>query len=289
MQEFSGRDALSSGGLHQTGKDAVGSESAIRSGSKADLAEDHQMPQGLFGKIIRRWHAGMPEEPEEKLLLGSCEISSKGLGGFETNRRFADVVEFGEGLSFDFGRLAPGKNTGVELVCSVAESGAQVDEAVAEAVGSRVLLGLRQERMFSADFLRVGDEMGEADLPVRTDPVIGGIPVTHQRSVEVLPEDAFRHIGRAMPIDLIEGEMFIACEPYKMPHAVIAPRNFIAVHHLRGPDLLAQILVERLALRCRFAVELEGGGRGQGRCPVGSVVFGASHFLPVGAETLLGG
>ena len=51
-------DALSSGGLHQTGKDAVGFESAFRSGSEAYLAEDHQMPERLFCMIVGGRDAG---------------------------------------------------------------------------------------------------------------------------------------------------------------------------------------------------------------------------------------
>ena len=62
-------DALSSGGLHQAGKDTVGFQPAFGSGSEGYFAEDHQMPQRLFRKIIRGWHAGMPEESKEKLLL----------------------------------------------------------------------------------------------------------------------------------------------------------------------------------------------------------------------------
>ena len=47
-------DALSfHGGLHQTGKDAVGFESAFRSGSEAYFAEDHQMSKRLLRVIIR--------------------------------------------------------------------------------------------------------------------------------------------------------------------------------------------------------------------------------------------
>ena len=42
-------DALSSGGLHQTGKDAMGFQSAFRSGSEADFAEDH---------VQNRWDLG---------------------------------------------------------------------------------------------------------------------------------------------------------------------------------------------------------------------------------------
>ena len=45
-------DALSSGSLHQTGKDTVSFESAFRSRSETDLAEDHQMPERLFRVIV---------------------------------------------------------------------------------------------------------------------------------------------------------------------------------------------------------------------------------------------
>ena len=77
--------------------------------------------------------------------------------------------------------------------------------------------------MFGADFLGLCDDMGDADLPVHSDPVIGCIPVAHQRSVKVLSEDGFCHLGRPMPVDMKEGKVFITCEPYKMPHAVTAP------------------------------------------------------------------
>ena len=58
-------DALSSGGLHQTGKDAVGFQSVFRSISEAYLAEDHQMPEGLFRVIVGGWYAGAPEKGKE--------------------------------------------------------------------------------------------------------------------------------------------------------------------------------------------------------------------------------
>jgi hypothetical protein len=45
-------DALSSGGLQQTGKDAVGFQSAFRSGSEGYLAKDHQMPERLFRMFL---------------------------------------------------------------------------------------------------------------------------------------------------------------------------------------------------------------------------------------------
>ena len=48
--------------------------------------------------------------------------------------------------------------------------------------------------MFPADFLGLCDDMGDADLPVHSDPVIGGIPVADQRPVKVLSEDGFCHL-----------------------------------------------------------------------------------------------
>ena len=85
-------EALSSGGLHQAGKDAVGLQSAFGSGSAGYFAEDHQMSQRLFCKIIRGGHAGMPEESKEKLLFGPCQVGPEGLSRFETKRLFADVL-----------------------------------------------------------------------------------------------------------------------------------------------------------------------------------------------------
>ncbi len=114
--------ALSSGGLHQAGKDAVGFQSAFRSGSKAYLAEDHQMPERLFGEVVGGWDAGTPKESKEKFLLGACEIASEGLSGFETKRVFADGVEFPGESFFDLGRRLPGEIAGFELLPRVAES-----------------------------------------------------------------------------------------------------------------------------------------------------------------------
>ncbi len=81
--------------------------------------------------------------------------------------------------------------------------------------------------MFPSDFLGFCEDRGDAILPVHSDSVIGCIPVTHERTVKVLSEDRFCHLGRAMSVDMKEGEVFIACEPYIVPHAVIAPRGFI--------------------------------------------------------------
>ena len=103
---------MSSGGLHQTGKDAVGFQPAFRSGSEAYLAEDHQMSERLFRVIVRRRYPGAPEEGKEKFLLGACEIGPEGLGGFEAKRLFADLVHFRDGAFFDLGRCLPGEIAG---------------------------------------------------------------------------------------------------------------------------------------------------------------------------------
>ena len=57
LQNLPWVDALSSGGLHEAGKDAVGFQSAIRSGSEAYLAEDHQVSERLFRMIVGGWYA----------------------------------------------------------------------------------------------------------------------------------------------------------------------------------------------------------------------------------------
>ena len=115
-------DVLSSGGLDQTGKDAVGFQSAFRSGSEADFAEDHQSSERLFRVIVCGRYAGAPEEGKEKFLLGACEIDPEGLGGSETKRLFADSAEFPDEAFFDLGRFLPGNISGVKLLPHVAES-----------------------------------------------------------------------------------------------------------------------------------------------------------------------
>ena len=100
-------DALSPGGLHQARKDAVGFESTFRSGSEADLAEDHEIPKRLFREIVRGRYAGASEKGKEKFLLGSYEITPEGLGGFETKALFADLTQFLDEAFFDFGRCLP--------------------------------------------------------------------------------------------------------------------------------------------------------------------------------------
>ncbi len=109
-------DALSSGGLHQTGKDTMSFQSAIRSGAETYLAEDHQMPERLFCVVVRGRYAGAAEEGKEKFLFGSCEIGPEGLGGFEAKRLFADPVQFRDGAFFDLGRRLPGDMAGFKLL-----------------------------------------------------------------------------------------------------------------------------------------------------------------------------
>jgi len=115
-------DALSSGGLHETGKDAVGFESALGSGSEAYLAEDDQMPERLFCMIVGGGNAGTAEEGKEEFLLGSCEIGSQGLSGFKVKRAFANGVEFFNEACFDLGRRFPRDSAGFELLADFTES-----------------------------------------------------------------------------------------------------------------------------------------------------------------------
>ena len=115
-------DALSSGGLHETGKDAVSFQSAFRSGSETDLAEDHQKPERLFRVIVGGRYAGVSEKGKEKFLFGSDEIGSEGLGGFEAKRPFADAAQFSNEAFFDLSRRLPKNSAGFELLSRVAES-----------------------------------------------------------------------------------------------------------------------------------------------------------------------
>jgi hypothetical protein len=114
--------ALSSGGLHETGKDAVGFQPAIRSSSEGYLAEYNQMSERLFRVIVRGRYAGAPQEGKEKFLFGSYEESPEGLGGFEAKRLFADMVQFRDEAFFDLDRRLPGEFAGFELLPRVAES-----------------------------------------------------------------------------------------------------------------------------------------------------------------------
>ena len=80
------------------------------------------MSERLFGVIVGGRHAGAPQKGKEKFLLGSCEESPEGFGGFETKRLFADGVEFPDKAFFDLGRRLPGDMAGFELLPHFAES-----------------------------------------------------------------------------------------------------------------------------------------------------------------------
>ncbi len=178
----------------------MGFQSAFGSGSEADLAEDHHIPENLFREVICGRYSGVPEEGKERCLVGSREESPEGFGGFETKRLFADLIEFPDGPFFDHGCLVPRGVAGFELPSRVAKSGSEINDAVTEEADRRVPVGVWQESMFSADFPRLCDEMGNAALPVDADTVIGGIAVAHQGPAKVLSEDAFCHLGGPMPI-----------------------------------------------------------------------------------------
>ena len=105
-------NALSSGSLDQTGKDAMGFQSAFRSRSEADLAEDHQISERLFRVIVRGWYAGASEEGKQGFLIGSCEEGPEDLGGFEAKRLFADIIELHDRAFSDLGRRLPGDIAG---------------------------------------------------------------------------------------------------------------------------------------------------------------------------------
>ena len=113
MKKLPWVDALSSGRLHQTGKDAVGFQSAIRAGAEAYFAEDHQVPKRLFRVIIRRRYTGASQEGKKKFLFGSCEIGLVGLGGVKTKGMFADLFQLLDGFFFDLGRFLPGDMAGL--------------------------------------------------------------------------------------------------------------------------------------------------------------------------------
>jgi len=173
--------------------------------------------------IVGGRYTGAPEEGKEKFLLGSCEIGPEGLGGFETKRLFTDVVELRDEAFFDLGRCLPGISP--DLSFSPA-SQSREHRSMTPSQKGPVAVSFsvwRQERMFPTDFLGLCEDMGYADLPVHSDTVIGCIAVAHQRPVIVLSENGFCHLCRPMPVYMKEGEVFITCEPYKMPHAVTAP------------------------------------------------------------------
>jgi hypothetical protein len=58
-------EAVPSGGFQQTGKDTLGDQSAFRPGSEPDLAEDHEIPQGLLDMVACGRDPWVPEERED--------------------------------------------------------------------------------------------------------------------------------------------------------------------------------------------------------------------------------
>lgn len=115
-------DALSSGGLHKAGEDAVGFQSALGSSSEAYLAEDDQVPERLLCMIVGRGNAGTAEEGKEEFLFGSCEIAPEGLSGFKVERAFANGVEFFKEACLDLGHRFPRDGAGFELLAHFTES-----------------------------------------------------------------------------------------------------------------------------------------------------------------------
>jgi hypothetical protein len=146
LEEWDWMTALSSGRLYERRKDAVGFQPTFRSGSKADLAKDDKIPEGLFRVIVRRRYARMAKEGKQKFLFGTHEIAPEGLGGFKTKGLFKDVAQLRNGSFFDLRRLVPGDLVGIELLSYAAESGAEIDEAIAEGVDTGVFLGLGDVR-----------------------------------------------------------------------------------------------------------------------------------------------
>ena len=93
-------DTLSLSGLHETGDDAVGLESFIRSGSETYFAEDDEFAKRLLGMVIRRRYAGDTEKGEEVFPVRADEIPSQGFGRLETKGLFTALGKVLEEVSF---------------------------------------------------------------------------------------------------------------------------------------------------------------------------------------------
>ncbi len=76
--------------------------------------------------------------------------------------------------------------------------------------------------MLPIDFFNRSYDMSQTSLPVGSGTVIGGIAVAYQCTIKVLSEDGFCHLGRPMPVDMKEGEVFSPCGPHIMVDAVTA-------------------------------------------------------------------
>lgn len=116
-----------------------------------------------------------------------------------------------------------GEVAGFEFLTDVACPGAEILEAASEGIDVFVFLSLWQERMFALDFFGVGDDMGQAGLPVCADTVIGRIAVAYQRADKVLSEDGLGDLGGAVSVDVKVGEFFIVCKPHVMAGPIVAP------------------------------------------------------------------
>ena len=122
LQELSWVDGLVFWRFAPEGKDAVGFQATLGSGSEAYLAKDDQMPERLFCVIVGGWYTRASEESEEKSLFGTHEIGPKGFGGFETKWPYTEAAQFPQEAFFDLGRPMPGDIAGFELLPRVAES-----------------------------------------------------------------------------------------------------------------------------------------------------------------------
>ena len=105
-------DVLSSCGLYETGKNAMGLESAFRSVPEADFSEDHQMPERLLCMVVCGRHPFVAKEGKERLLLRPVQIGTQSLGGLEFERFFADVVQLPDKTFSDTGCVFPGNIAG---------------------------------------------------------------------------------------------------------------------------------------------------------------------------------
>ena len=86
-----------------------------------------------------------------------------------------------------------------------------------------VFLRLWQERMLPLDTFECRDDMGQTGLPVSADIVIGGVAITHESAREVFSEDSLGHLGRAVSVDVKEGDVLIAPKPDEVAEPVISP------------------------------------------------------------------
>jgi hypothetical protein len=145
--------------------------SRIRRRSEAYLPENNQITKRLLGVIICGRHAGNSQEGKKMLLLGTGQEATEIFSGLEGNRPLADAVQLFYELRFDGRRIVPGELTCFQFLTYVAGTGAEVRDLIAEDRDAAVLFPNRQQRMFRADRFGIGDDMGQAGLPIAADPV----------------------------------------------------------------------------------------------------------------------